>query len=55
MVSPNLESSPVLLLRVLPKSQEGMSELSSLGECWELVQSDRLEVIEYYALKKVEN
>lgn len=55
MVCPSLESSPVLLLRVLPKSQVGMSELSSLGECWELVQSDKSEIIEYYVLKKVEN
>lgn len=55
VVSPSLESSPVLLLRVFTKSQVGMSELSSLGECWELVQSDKLEIIDYYALKKVEN
>lgn len=28
---------------------------SSLGECWEMVQSDKLEIIDYYTLKKVEN
>lgn len=55
MVSPSLESSPVLLLRGFPRSQVGMSELSNLGECWELVHSDKLEIIEYYVLKKVGN